>query len=140
MKRAIILLSFVFLTLSSAAFADVDDFEFQRFDAVYELGVGDAGESTLRVTESLVAVFPDYDQNRGIARYIPNTYQGRSLGTEVVGVSDGTTPRDYSVTSEGNFVVVESVVPEGMFVRGEQRYDISYTQKNVIGVFDDTDV
>ena len=140
MKRAILLLSFVFLTLSSAAFADVDDFEFQRFDAVYELGVGHAGESTLRVTESLVAVFPDYDQNRGIARYIPNTYQRRSLGTEVVGVSDGTTPRDYSVNLEGNFVVVESVVPEGMFVRGQQRYDVSYTQKNVIGVFDDTDV
>lgn len=140
MKRAIVLLTFVFMTFSSAAFADIDDFEFQSFDATYELGVDDAGESTLRVSESLVAVFPDYHQNRGITRYIPNTYQGRSLATDVLGVSDGMSPRDYSVASEGNFVVVESVVPEGVYVRGQQRYDIAYTQKNVIGVFEDSDV
>ena len=140
MKRTIALLTFLLVALARPAFADVDDFEFQSFDATYALGIDAAGESTLRVNESLVADFPEYDQNRGIARYIPNSYQGRSLATEVLGVSDGTTSRDYSFASEGNFVVVESVVPEGMFVRGQQRYDISYAQKNVIGVFDDTDV
>src|SRR6187399_2219239 len=48
--------------------AGVDDFTFESFDAVYELSRGDDGRSQVRTTETLVAVFPDYDQNRGIKR------------------------------------------------------------------------
>ena len=55
----------------SAVPAGVDDFTFASFDAVYDLARDEAKRSMLTTTETLVAVFPDFDQNRGIRRAIP---------------------------------------------------------------------
>ncbi|WP_447587764.1 hypothetical protein [Microbacterium lacticum] len=59
-----------------AAPAGVDDFTFDSFDADYTLTRADDGTSRLRAVETIVAVFPETDQNRGIRRAIPDTYQG----------------------------------------------------------------
>src|SRR5690606_34635044 len=70
--------------------ASVQDFEFESFDADYHLSTDDSGLVTMRVTETIVAVFPDFDQNRGIIRAIP--------------LRDGEVPLDVrmlSVTDEG---------------------------------------
>ena len=46
----------------------VNDFTFDSFDVVYRLGRDAEGHATLLTTETLVARFPDFDQNRGIRR------------------------------------------------------------------------
>ncbi|HWM35095.1 MAG TPA: DUF2207 domain-containing protein [Pseudolysinimonas sp.] len=122
----------------------VDDFTFDSFDAQYTLGIDDEKRSTLTTTETLVAVFPDFDQNRGIRRYIPTTYQGHPLQNRLVSVTDENgTPRDYETSFEsddsGSYQVLTIAVPEGQYVHGAQTYVITYTQRDVTAYFEDTD-
>lgn len=119
--------------------ADVDDFTFARFEAVYELGRDADRRSELLTTETLVAVFPEYDQNRGIRRAIPRTYDGHPTDIRVVSVTDDTgTPRDFEVerSEDGAFELVTIAADD--FVHGEQTYVIAYHQRNV--TFDPDDL
>lgn len=112
--------------------ADVDDFEFARFDAVYELGRDADGRSELLTTETLVAVFPEYDQNRGIRRAIPRTYDGHPTDIRIVSVTDAAgDPRGYETerSEDGAFELVTIAADD--FVHGEQTYVITYHQRNV---------
>jgi hypothetical protein len=119
------------------AHASVDDFTFDSFDGVYELSRDAQGHSVLAVHEVLVARFPDYDQNRGIRRAIPEAYQDIPLEIEIVSVTDQTgVDRSYETESDGGFLILTIAVPEGEFVRGVQTYEITYVAHNVI--LDDT--
>ena len=53
---------------ADVASANLDDFTFARLDVEYTLGRTDEGKSTLEVVERFVAVFPEYNQNRGMRR------------------------------------------------------------------------
>jgi uncharacterized membrane protein YgcG len=115
-----------------AAGSGVDDFEFASFDAVYELSRDGSGRSALHTVETLVAVFPEYDQNRGIRRALVSDYKGHSTGIDIVSVTDGNgVPRSFDVSAEGEFTMVTIAVPEGQYVHGEQTYVIEYTQSDV---------
>lgn len=116
-----------------AAGADVNDFEFASFDGVYELSRGDDGRSRLHTVETLVAVFPDYDQNRGIQRALVTDYKGHSTGIDIVSVTDENgVPRSYdSETDDNGFLVLTIAVPQGQYVHGEQTYVIEYTQSDI---------
>ncbi len=48
-----------------SAVVGVDDFVFESFTADYYLDVDEEGRSVLTTVETFVAVFPDFDQNRG---------------------------------------------------------------------------
>jgi uncharacterized membrane protein YgcG len=111
----------------------VDDFEFASFDALYELSRGDDGRSRLRTVETFVAVFPDFDQNRGIRRALVTDYKGHSTGLSMVSVTDENgVPRPYEVaTDDEGFTTVTIAVPEGQYVYGEQTYVLEYTQTDV---------
>jgi uncharacterized membrane protein YgcG len=123
----------VALLSPGAAFASVDDFTFDSFDATYELSRDADGHSVLEVHEILVARFPDFDQNRGIKRAIPETYLDTPLDTEVVSVTDETgADRSFETESDGEFLILTIAVPEGEFVYGVQTYEISYIARNVI--------
>lgn len=113
--------------------ADVNDFEFASFDGVYELSRGDDGRSRLHTVETLVAVFPDYDQNRGIQRALVTDYKGHSTGIDIVSVTDENgVPRSYdSETDDNGFLVLTIAVPQGQYVHGEQTYVIEYTQSDI---------
>ncbi|WP_353815583.1 DUF2207 family protein [Agromyces sp. SYSU T00266] len=121
--------------------ADVDDFTFASFDAVYELGRDEGGRSTLRTTETLVAVFPEYDQNRGIRRAIPRTYDGHPTDIHVLSVfdQDGASRSFETERSEdGEFELITIAADD--FVHGEQTYVITYDQRNVTFDPDDLDL
>jgi uncharacterized membrane protein YgcG len=123
--------------------AGVDDFVFESFDAQYVLGIDDERRSTLTTTETLVAVFPDFDQNRGIRRYIPSTYQGHPLQNQVVSVTDENGERrdfeqGFESDDSGSYQVLTIAVPEGQFTHGRQTYVIEYTQRDVTKFFADT--
>lgn len=125
------------LALPLPARADVDDFTFASFDAQMTLSRADDGHAELAVTETLVALFPDEDQNRGIIRAIPNDYDGVPLQTTITGVTgpDGETI-PYEVETDRREVRV--LTGDDAYVRGEQTYVISYTQRDTIRAFADT--
>ncbi len=111
---------------------DVDDFSFRSFDAVYELSRDSDRRSVLETTETLVAQFPAFDQNRGIRRAIPLDFDGHPTDLVVESVTDATgAPRAYETESdeEGEFLLV--TVRADDFVHGEQTYVITYRQRNV---------
>lgn len=121
----------------TAAVADTSDFTFDSFDAEYTLSREADGTSTLLVVETIVARFPDFDQNRGIIRAIPDDYDGVPLNTSVISVTDQNgTDVYYESFYSGGFI--ELYLGTDEFVRGVQTYVISYTQQNVVRSFDDT--
>lgn len=123
--------------------ADVNDFTVESFDAVYELGRDDEGRSTLRTTERIVVLFPDFDQNRGIIRDIPRIYEDdrgeHETDLRIASVTDGNgSPRPFTTEEYGDFLSVTIAVPQGSFVHGAQTYVIEYSQRDVTRHFSDT--
>ncbi len=116
---------------------DTSDFTFDSFDAAYTLSREANGTSNLQVVETIVARFPDFDQNRGIIRAIPDDYDGVSLNTSVQSVTDQNgTSVPFETSYTGGFA--ELALGTDAFVRGVQTYVISYTQQNVVRSFADT--
>ena len=116
---------------------DVNDFTFSRFEADYYLDRDADGRSTLRTIESLTAVFPDSDQNRGIARALVEDYDGAPTDLELVSVTDESgLARDYETESDDGILLVTIAADE--YVHGEQTYVLTYTQRNVTRYFADT--
>jgi len=122
---------------ASALPADTSDFEFQLFDADYTIGKAADGTSTLAVVEHIVAVFPNYDQNRGIIRAIPNYYQQVDLETTVQSVVDENGDAVPFEQTDGN-EFTELALGTDDYVYGATTYVISYTQQNAVGTFADT--
>jgi uncharacterized membrane protein YgcG len=121
----------------SSASSGVQDFEFESYSADYYLGRDAAGHATLRTVETFVARFPDFDQNRGMIRAIPNDYDGVPLRTSVESVVDETgAPVPYEQSVSGGFT--ELALGTDDFVHGRTTYTISYTQRNVVRAFADT--
>jgi len=117
--------------------AGVDDFHFERMDVDYTLGRDESGASTLRVVETFVAVFPDIDQNRGMRRVIPDTYNGQPLLPRFVSITDGEgNPRPAEVEyGDGEFTMTSRADD---YVHGSQVYVFTYTLQHVTWRFGDT--
>lgn len=128
---------------SAAAFsarvsADVDDFAFDSFDADYWLVRGSGGISGLLTTETIVARFPEFDQNKGLVRALPLTDSGIDLGTYVRGVTgaDGASIPWWTESDENWLYVLTG---DDSYVRGVQTYVITYAMHDVVLRYDDTD-
>lgn len=112
---------------TTPAHAGVDDFRFSSMDAKYSLSTDADGHSTLRTVETLVAEFPESNQNHGIRRTLVDSYDGHPTGLRIQSVTDQNgTPRDYTV-DEGTEVTIR----DDDFVHGRQVYVLTYTQQNV---------
>ncbi len=119
------------------AVADVNDFEFESFDGEYFLDVDDRGHSTMRVVETIVAVFPDFDQNRGIIRAIPLTYREAPLDVTMVSITDENgEPVYYERHDYEGFA--EFWLGTDEFVQGRTTYVLEYTLRNVVAHFADS--
>lgn len=109
-----------------------DDFRFASLDANYTLGRDDAGRSTLSATETLVAVFPEIDQNRGIRRAIPLHYDGHPIDLRIESVTDANgVPRSFETERDDDDEFLLVTIAADDFVHGEQSYVITYTAHNV---------
>ena len=118
---------------------DVNDFSFESMDVQYTLGRADDGTSTLLVEERFVALFPDYDQNRGMRRSIPDSYLGAPLNPTLVSITDGEgNPRPAETGSEDGYFSMTSRADD--YVQGAQTYVFTYTLENVTRFFQDTGV
>ena len=116
---------------------DVDDFSFESFDADYYLVRGAAGRPHLFTTETLVAAFPEHDQNKGIVRRLPRTGSGIDLHTRVVavhGANGAAIP--WWVEEDDEWVYV--LTGDDDYVHGAQTYVISYVMEDVVLRYPDT--
>ena len=119
--------------------ADVDDFVFESLDVEYRLDRTEDGASALTVVETFVAVFPEFDQNRGMQRRIPDSYLGAPLHPQLVSITDGDgRPRSSEVESDDDYYIMTSRA--GSYVHGRQTYVFTYTLDNVTRFFGDTGV
>lgn len=126
-------------TVGAPVSTNLDDFRFASLDVDYTLGRAEDGTSTLEVVERFVAVFPQYDQNRGMRRLIPDTYLGVPLEPEFVSITDGEgNPRPAEVVHEDGDFSMTSRADD--YVHGEQTYVFTYTLRNVVRSFADTGV
>jgi uncharacterized membrane protein YgcG len=117
--------------------ASVDDFVYDSFEADYYLVRGTGGTSHLFTTETLVARFPDFDQNKGIIRWIPKTDSGVGHDTRVVSVTGaGGAPIPWWTEEDEDWVYV--LTGDDSYVRGVQTYVISYTMSDVVLRYEDT--
>lgn len=112
--------------------AGVQDFSITSFTADYYLSRDSGRVSELKVTEKIVAQFPDFDQNHGILRAIPATYQKHGLEVTVTGVKNAHGNKwEYSSYNENDNLVLK-IGDADKYVKGEQTYIIDYTLRGVI--------
>ncbi|WP_375385071.1 DUF2207 domain-containing protein [uncultured Microbacterium sp.] len=117
--------------------AGLQDFGFDSLDVDYTLSRADDGTSRMTVVETFVAVFPASDQNHGMQRLIPDTYNGSPLFPKLVSITDGAgNPRPSETDSEDGTYAMTSRDPD--FVHGPQTYVFTYTLENVTYSFADT--
>lgn len=112
---------------------DTSDFTFDSWHSDFELGLDAEGRSTLTTTETIVARFPDFDQNHGLLRAIPTHYDGHPTDITIERVTDQTgTPRSYETDSNGDGGdFLEVTIAADDYVHGAQTYVITYSQVNV---------
>jgi uncharacterized membrane protein YgcG len=117
--------------------AGVDDFSYDSFEADYWLVRGAGSTPFLYTTETVVARFPDADQNKGIVRRLPRVGSGIELNTRVVDVTgaDGVTI-PWWTEQDDDWVYV--LTGDDSYVHGAQTYVISYTMQDVVLRYEDT--
>ncbi|MBX3089245.1 MAG: DUF2207 domain-containing protein [Cryobacterium sp.] len=135
---AALLLAFLAIGVPASSRASVDDFHFDSMSVDYFLSRNADGSASLRTVETLVAEFPDYDQNHGIERAIPLRYDDVDLGLKIVSVTDAYgRSLNYSRSDDSGFAVLR-IGDADRYVHGTQTYRIDYLQKNVVQHFSDT--
>lgn len=126
--------------VGAPAAADVDDFEFESMSVDFTLSRDPDGTSRLRAVETLVALFPEFDQNRGIVRDIPAEIGRVDIGLDVVSVTDGSgAPVPYEESRWTDYTGVDFVslaLGTDEFVHGRTTYVIEWTARDVIRTFD----
>jgi uncharacterized membrane protein YgcG len=120
------------LPAGTARAQDTQNFTINSFEAQYFLHRNSQKTSVMNVIEMINARFPDFDQNHGILRAIPNSYQNHtvSLSIESVKNAQGSTWK-YSTSTENDNTILK-IGDASVFVHGQQTYIIRYTVKNVI--------
>lgn len=121
----------VVLVPTAAAQANVDNFSYALWSADYQVSLDDDGRSRAVVTETLVARFPDYDQNRGIIRGLPSSYLGAPLDVRVLSVTDenGAAVNWWTELGDGELRVL---LGTDEFVHGLTTYVIRYEMRDVM--------
>lgn len=124
------------------AYADTNNFYFSDFTGDYYLTKNMEGESRLKVKEEITAVFPNYNQNKGICRQIPYTNQDGANITlpnlsrlNIAVQRDGAYEPIYSIQQyNGHYEVCTG---DDDYVLGEQVYTFEYEFKKVVTDFGD---
>lgn len=137
---AIILVLLLTVIVPMPALAqDAQDFTIRSFEADYYVARDAQHISTLTVHERVVAQFPDFDQNHGILRALPQTYQGHSVGLQVDRITDASGHQLKYTTSTSNDNTVLKIGDPDKYTHGIQEYDISYHLQNVTAKYSDHD-
>lgn len=120
--------------LSQPVSAGVDDFHFDKMEVDYYLNKDAEGRAQLKVKETLVAVFPEHNQNRGIVRSIPLNYQEHPLSFQLGKLRrNGQKANLYKDQTEKGFrTLMIRDQHDQSFLHGANTYEINYTMRDVI--------
>ncbi|MBP6880948.1 DUF2207 domain-containing protein [Candidatus Saccharibacteria bacterium] len=142
LKRAV--LSFAIVTVSLLWVAPVisadslNNFVITSYDIEYRLGQDDEKRSILMTRETIVADFPESDQNHGLERAIPYKYDGHSTSLKIKSIKDGGGKKwEYSTSRDGSFENLR-IGDADKYVHGKQTFVIEYTQRDVTKAFSDS--
>ncbi len=137
-KLLFVVVGFVaFLGLGGVAHAGVNDFTIRDYQIDLYLGRDSEGRSTLKTVEKITAVFPDIDQNHGIERAVPKSYDNHPTSLSIESITDESgTKIDYS-TYDSNDNEVIRIGDGDIYVHGSKTYILTYTQRDVTRYFDD---
>lgn len=144
MKRIVlmvgILASITGLLLSSPldARASVNNFTISRYDIQYDLSRDTDSRSVLKTTETITADFPAPNQNHGIERALPRSYNGHSTSLQIESVTkpDGTS-WPYSIKNNGDMATLR-IGDADKYVDGAQTFKIIYSQRDVTRYYENT--
>ena len=125
-------IALAFLPSAKVDAASTNNFYFKDFSAEYTLSKNDDNRAVMRVREEIVAVFPNYDQNRGIERAIPTTFDGHRVFDGKIKVWRNGSEESIADTESGDVVEVFRLGKSDVYVQGEQKYTIEYTLTDVI--------
>ena len=142
MKRFFILLILVsaitVLGIKNVNAAGLNNFTIISYDINYHLSKDTENRSVLKTAEKITASFPNIDQNHGIERAVPRSYDGHSVGLKVTAVKDEKGNKLPYTTYESNDNEVIRIGDKDRYVHGTQTYIISYDQRDVTRFFKDT--
>lgn len=125
-------------TFTNVQAQGVNSFEISSFDIQYKLDKDAEGRSTLITKETITAYFPHERTNRGIERSLPHMYKEHPTSLKIVSVENATGERhEYSTHKRGDTTTLRIGDPD-RYVHGTVTYVITYTQKDVTHLFDDT--
>ncbi len=133
------ILLFIGITpVGQAAAQSTNNFTISSFDIQYELSRTSEGRSVLKTTETITAEFPQVDQNHGLERAIPLSYDGHSTKVAVRSVTNQNGESlQYSDKNASGTKVLRIGDPDE-YVHGTQTYVITYEQQDVTRFFADT--
>ncbi|HTK39715.1 MAG TPA: DUF2207 domain-containing protein [Patescibacteria group bacterium] len=119
---------------------DVNNFWISNYTIEMRLGRDETQRSTLQTTETITAEFPSFDQNHGIERAIPKSYDGHTTNVQVTAVTDEKgAARTYTTYDDSNGNLVVRMADMNTFVHGTQVYKLTYQQRDVTKYFADSD-
>jgi len=120
-------------TSEESSTTSVSKLTFKTFDADYKLLKDDA--STMLVEETIVAVFPETDENHGIERRIPIYNQGGYneifVGAYTVDVTMDGEDINFTTTTDNKYATVR-IGSASEYLHGQHTFVISYKYENVI--------
>ena len=145
-KICAFLIAMIATLMTVPVYAGVNDFYFSDFTADYYLTKDAEGVSRLKVVENVTAEFPNYNQNKGICRYIPFTNQDNANVTlphltrsDIKVTRNGQVEPIYSIEKEAgkttNYYSVCTGTDE--YVLGSQTYTFEYEFEKVVTEFTD---
>ncbi len=135
---ALLVVTGVLLPGTASAQGSVDSFRITTYDIQYELSRDSEGHSVLKTKETITADFPLSDQNHGIERAIPTSYDGHSTHVSIDSVTDLEGQAwNYTTRSEGDAMIVR-IGDAATYAHGLTTYVIEYTQRDVTRFFQNT--
>lgn len=118
--------------------SSVNNFTIEDFQIDYYLDRTADGRSTLRTVESITALFPESDQNHGLERAIPSSYDGHPTKLKIDSVVDQNNRAHSFTTYSSNGNTVVRIGDADTYVHSTQTYKLTYTQRDVTKYFSDT--
>lgn len=128
----------LFSTPAQAVKKDVNNFYFESYDANYYVYKAEDGVSRMKVTETVVAVFPDYNQNKGICREIARVDRGRIVLPElnrsnIIVTRNGLKEPIYSIEKDNQ--AYKLCTGDETYIKGRQTFEFQYEFQNVVSEF-----
>lgn len=124
--------------------SNANNFSFSSATFDYTLEKSNTEGSTLHVKETLVAEFPDFNQNHGIERYIPYTNKGgknitiQNPSALNLSVYRNNNSEPFSLKKDSDGYYYARIGNANNYVTGEQTYVLDYNFSRVITEYTDT--